>query len=83
MARSIAITALGMLLVSAGLNGAMAQAPAPIGHRQPTASSVPQDDTTFAAATPTEGSSAPRSAKEGRRLNGLIGFPDICSNCNR
>jgi hypothetical protein len=83
MARSVAITALGMLLVSADLNGVIAQAPAPIGHRQPTASVVPHDDTVLAPATPAESSSAPRSAKEGRRLNGLVGFPDICSNCNR
>jgi hypothetical protein len=83
MAESVAITALGMLLVSAGWNGVIAQAPAPIGHRQPTASAVPHDDTVLAPTPPAEGSSAPRSTKEGRRLNGLVGFPDICSNCNR
>ena len=83
MARSAAITAFGMILASAGLNGAIAQAPAPIGHRQPSASSVPQDDTVLLPATSAEGSAAPRAAKENRRLKDLVGFPDICANCNK
>ena len=83
MAGLLTITALGMFLVNAGLNGAMAQSPAPIGHRQPSAASVPQDDMVFVPATFGEGSAAPRPAKENRRLKGLVGFPDICANCNQ
>jgi hypothetical protein len=68
-----------------GNHGAIAQTSAPIGHRQPTAASVPHDATSFritgegrSAATVSKGHKAKR-----HRPNPRIGFPDICSNCNQ
>jgi hypothetical protein len=59
---------------------------APIGHRQPTAQTVPADDTVFGSGISTEHRSvaAPSAkSKVANPLDGGMDFPDICSNCNQ
>jgi hypothetical protein len=84
----ITVTAIGAGLIS-GAYCAIAQTAVPIGHRQPTAAVVPQDDSFPGTATQPEGRSVTVVSKKSRAkrdhrnpLNPDVGFPDICSNCN-
>ena len=79
-----AATSLMLLGMPAAINAA--PLPAPIGHRQPTASDVPSDDTHVGSGGLGEGRSAGNSGSSGSRggdaIHDGLGFPDICSNCN-
>jgi hypothetical protein len=68
---------------------AIAQTQAPVGHRQPTASEVPGDDSVrgdvnLSGAQPSTQPPAKRS--RGKRARGdmevIMKTPNICSNCN-
>ena len=76
------------------IGGAVAQSQAPIGHRQPTASDVPGDDSVRGdvnlggAQSPTQ---PPTKRSRGKRSRGkraggemevIMKTPNICSNCN-
>jgi hypothetical protein len=82
--RLLAVAALGAGLICVLSNVVVAQSTAPIVHRQPTAASVPRDDTAFAPVPHSEARLASRRAnrKRSNRHHAEVGFPDICSNCN-
>jgi hypothetical protein len=65
---------------------ANAQLPAPIGHRQPTAETVPADDSVRGSALNTEHRSVAAPTTMPKAINPLedgMNFPNICSNCDQ
>lgn len=65
---------------------ASAQWPAPVGHRQPTAESVPASDSVFGSAGGTEHRSAAEPSANPSATNPIddgLSFPNICSNCDQ
>jgi hypothetical protein len=95
MAKTIIAAALGLslaLLLSEG--PAAAQQQAPIGHRQPTASEVPANDSVrgdpgLAGGPRVAGhaSQTPKKRSRSRRVQSnvdvIMKTPNICSNCNQ
>ena len=64
---------------------ANAQLPAPVGHRQPTAESVPADDSVLGSGATEHRSAAKPSAnpKAANPMDAGLSFPNICSNCDQ
>jgi hypothetical protein len=84
MNRCFRFTAVAAVMACSGLSAATAQQAVPRGHRQPTAASAPNDDSLLGTSTSSEArSSNAAKAKRKRKANPNVGFPDICSNCNR
>jgi hypothetical protein len=82
--RTLAVFATSLFWLGS-IGGASAQGSAPIGHRQPSASSVPSDDSVRATASSTQTRSKKRSRSRGDRsnMNVILKTPNICSNCNQ
>jgi hypothetical protein len=65
---------------------ANAQWSAPVGHRQPTAQTVPADDSVAGSGISTEHRSvaaAPAKSKAVNPFDDGMDFPNICSNCDQ
>jgi hypothetical protein len=59
---------------------------APIGHRQPTAQTVPADDSVLGSGTSIEHRSVVAPSAKSKLVNPLddgMNFPNICSNCDQ
>jgi hypothetical protein len=86
MRKTLTTTAIGASIMCFMHTIASAQLPAPIGHRQPTAESVPADDSVQGSALNVEHRAlgAPESMPEGANaLDDGLSFPNICSNCDQ
>jgi hypothetical protein len=82
--KALAVIAASLVwLGSVGYAGA--QGSAPLGHRQPSASDVPSDDSVRATASSTAKSSKKRSRSRRDRgnMDVILKTPNICSNCNQ
>jgi hypothetical protein len=69
------------------IEGALAQQQAPIGHRQPTASEVPANDSVRGDASldaqPQPSTKRSRSRRVQSNVDVIMKTPNICSNCNQ
>lgn len=86
MRKTLIATAVGAAIIGFMHEPASAQWPAPVGHRQPTAESVPADDSVRGSALSTEHRSAAARASKSQEANPLddgMSFPNICSNCDQ
>lgn len=86
MRKIIASAALWAAMILLTQGTASAVLPAPIGHQQPTAQSVPADDSVLGSGISTEHRSAAAPSAKSKAVNPLddgLDFPDICSNCDQ
>ena len=83
MRKILLATALGFATICITQGHASAQWPAPIGHRQPTAESVPSDDSVVGSGIGEHRSAAAPAAKPevSIPLDDGMNVPNICSNC--
>jgi hypothetical protein len=87
------LTFAAALAVSLGclspIDGALAQQQAPIGHRQPTASGVPANDSVRGDASldaqpqPQPSTKRSRGRRAQSNVDVIMKTPNICSNCNQ
>jgi hypothetical protein len=86
MRKILASTVLAAAMICLVHGTGTAQSPAPIGHRQPTAETVPADDSVRGSALGTEHRSAAAPAAKSKAINPFddgMDFPNICSNCDQ
>jgi hypothetical protein len=86
MRKLFASTALAVAAIWLCQGKANAQWAAPVGHRQPTAQTVPADDSVAGSGIGTEHRSvavAPAKSKAVNRFDDGMDFPNICSNCDQ
>lgn len=77
---------MGVVAISLTQKPASAQWPAPVGHRQPTAESVPANDSVLGSGGGTEHRSAAEPSAHPGATNSIddgLSFPNICSNCDQ
>jgi hypothetical protein len=93
MVKTIALAALALsLALLPSVSPADAQGQAPIGHRQPSATDVPANDSVrgdpalAGAAAPAAPAAPTKKSKRTRRVQSnvdvIMKTPNICSNCN-
>jgi hypothetical protein len=86
MRKTLTATAIGAAMICLMHGTASAQLPAPIGHRQPTAETVPADDSVRGSALHTEHRSVAAPMSKSQAANPFddgMNFPNICSNCDQ
>jgi hypothetical protein len=86
MRKILNAAAIGAAMICLTQGTAIAQTPAPIGHRQPTAATVPADDSVRGSGLSTEHRSVAAPATKSTAVNHLddgLDFPNICSNCDQ
>jgi hypothetical protein len=86
MRKILTSTAIGAAMIGLMCETASAQLPAPIGHRQPTAETVPADDSVRGSALNTEHRSVAAPTTKSKAVNAFddgMDFPNICSNCDQ
>jgi hypothetical protein len=86
MRKTLTATAIGAAMICLMHGTASAQLPAPIGHRQPTADTVPADDSVRSSTLSTEHRSVAGPATKSKAVNPFddgMDFPNICSNCDQ
>jgi hypothetical protein len=79
-------TIIGAAMICLMYGTATAQLSAPIGHRQPTAETVPADDSVRGSRLSTEHRSAAGPTTKSKAVNPFddgLDFPNICSNCDQ
>jgi hypothetical protein len=86
MRKILTSTAIGMTMICLMCGTASAQLPAPIGHRQPSAETVPADDSVRGSTLSTEHRSVAGPTTKSKAANPFddgMDFPNICSNCDQ
>ncbi|MEA3091362.1 MAG: hypothetical protein QOJ04_2704 [Caballeronia sp.] len=86
MRKILSSAVVGAVAIWLTQGAASALEPAPIGHRQPTAQTVPADDSVLGSGTSTEHRSVAAPAAKSKLVNPLddgMNFPNICSNCDQ
>jgi hypothetical protein len=86
MCKILTSTAISAVLICLTHGTASAQLPAPVGHRQPTAETVPADDSVRGSTLSTEHRSVAAPTINLKAVNPLddgMNFPNICSNCDQ
>jgi hypothetical protein len=86
MRKILNAAAIGAAMICLMHGTAIAQTSAPIGHRQPTAATVPADDSVRGSGLISEHRSvAAPTAKSSavNRFDDGLDFPNICSNCDQ
>ena len=86
MRKILPSTIMAVVVISLTQGAASAQWPAPVGHRQPTADSVPTDDSVLGSGVGTEHRSATGPSAGSKAVNPLddgMDVPNICSNCDQ
>jgi hypothetical protein len=86
MRKILTSTAIGTTMICLMYGTASAQLPAPIGHRQPSAETVPADDSVRGSTLSTEHRSVAGPTTKSKAANPFddgMDFPNICSNCDQ
>jgi hypothetical protein len=86
MRKVLNAAAIGAAMICLMHETASAQLSAPIGHRQPTAETVPADDSVRGSTLSTEHRSVAGRTTKSKAVNPFddgMDFPNICSNCDQ